>query len=143
MKKFDHIGIVFKNAATGRKVLSDALGVDRWTAVFEDPVNDVVVQFGIDPDQICYELIAPLSEKSPIRHALHEGINIVNHTAYLVDDLAVEAKRLKRAGFVATSKPKAAIAYGGHLIQFFISHDRVLFELIEAPEHRHVFELGA
>ena len=138
--KFDHIGIVVPDPASGRTMLAGAFAIERWTQLFEDPVNDVFVQFGLDASGICYETIAPLSAASPVRRALAEGVNIVNHTAYLVDDLATERTRLRAAGFVPTAAPKPAIAYGGRPIQFFISRSRLLFELIEAPGHQHRFE---
>lgn len=137
--QFDHIGIVVADPPAGQAMLEQAFGIRRWTQVFEDPVNDVFVQFGLDPAGICYETVAPLSDHSPVRRALADGVNIVNHTAYLVADLAGEAKRLRAAGFLPTSAPKPAVAYGGKPIQFFISRGRLLFELIEAPGHRHVF----
>ncbi len=135
--KFDHIGIVVRDPQAGQTMLAAAFGIQRWTKLFEDPVNDVFVQFGLDPSGICYETVAPLSEHSPVRRALADGVNIVNHTAYLVEDLAAEAKRLRRAGFLPTAPAKPAIAYGNRPIQFFISRTRLLFELIEAPGHTH------
>jgi methylmalonyl-CoA/ethylmalonyl-CoA epimerase len=136
---FDHIGIVVRDPDSGRAMLSAAFMITHWTQVFEDPVNDVFVQFGRDPSGICYETVAPLSDKSPVRRALADGVNIVNHTAYLVSDLAHEAVRLRKAGFLPIAAPKPAIAYGNKPIQFFMSRTRLLFELIEAPDHVHVW----
>ena len=138
--KFDHIGIVVPTSAAGQTMLSAAFQITHWTQLFEDPVNDVFVQFGRDPSGICYETVAPRSPQSPITRALTQGVNIVNHTAYLVEDLAAQAARLRRAGFLPTSPPKPAIAYNNHPIQFFISRTRLLFELIEAPHHTHTYE---
>ena len=137
--QFDHIGIVVRDPEAGRKMLADAFMIERWTEVFEDPVNDVFVQFGLDASGICYETVAPLSAHSPVRRALADGVNIVNHTAYLVADLAGQAARLRRAGFLPVAEPRPAIAYGDAHIQFFMSRTRLLFELIEAPAHRHQF----
>jgi methylmalonyl-CoA/ethylmalonyl-CoA epimerase len=138
----DHVGVVVADPTQGREMLSLAFGIAQWTSVFEDPINDVFVQFGLDPAGMCYETVAPRSAASPVRRALADGVNIVNHTAYLVKDLAAERLRLRAAGFVPTSAPKPAVAYGGAPIQFFISRSRLLFELIEAPAHRHVYLLG-
>ena len=141
--KFDHIGIVVRDPASGRKMLSAAFMIEQWTELFEDPVNDVFVQFGLDASGICYETVAPLSAQSPVRRALADGVNIVNHTAYLVADLAQEAARLRRAGFLPVAESRPAIAYGNAHIQFFMSRTRLLFELIEAPAHRHQFSKEA
>lgn len=137
--EFDHIGIVVLDPASGQRMLGAAFRIARWTRVFEDPVNDVFVQFGLDPSGMCYETVAPRSPASPVRRALAEGVNIVNHTAYRVADLAAEAARLRRAGFLPVAEARPAIAYGNRPIQFFISRTRLLFELIEAPGHRHAY----
>ena len=70
---------------------------------------------------------------------LNKGVNMINHVAYLVGDLAPEAARLKARGFTVIGRPKPAVAYGGKLIQFFASPSGLLFELIEAPNHQHEY----
>ncbi len=137
---FDHIGIVVAELSAGRPVLCAALGVCAWTREFADPVNDVHVQFGRDPAGLCYELIAPFSERSPVRRALRTGNNITNHVAYRVADLAAERDRLIALEFGPIADARPAIAYGGALIQFFMSPIFSLVELIEAPEHAHSYD---
>lgn len=135
--KFDHIGVTTANLQTGRPLLENSVGVQAWTEAFEDPVNEVWVQFGHDASGICYELLAPLSDRSPIRRVLAQKVNVLNHVAYLVDDLAARAAHLVAAGFVPVAPARPAIAYGNKPIQFFVSRSRLLIELIEAPDHRH------
>ncbi len=135
--KFDHIGITTTGLESGRALLGDALGVTRWTEAFDDPVNDIWVQFGLDASGTCYELLAPRSERSPINHVLSKKINVLNHVAYLVDDLAARAQYLVAMGFAAVAPAKPAIAYGNKPIQFFVSRSRLLIEMIEAPGHEH------
>ena len=137
--KFDHIGIVVQTPEIGRTTLEGAFRIRHWTSVFDDPVNDVFVQFGLDGSGLCYETVAPRSPRSPVSRALADGVNIVNHVAYLVENLEAEGARLKRLGFIPTSGPKPAIAYGLRPIQFFVSRTRLLFELIESPGHSHNF----
>jgi methylmalonyl-CoA/ethylmalonyl-CoA epimerase len=137
--KFDHIGITTTGLEAGRALLENAVGVRAWTESFEDNVNDVWVQFGRDASGICYELVAPLSDRSPIRRVLAQKVNTLNHIAYLVDDLAAQGERLVAAGFVEVAQARPAIAYGNRLIQFFVSQSRLLIELIEAPDHQHAF----
>lgn len=137
--QFDHIGIVVSELADGRAVMGTAFGIRHWTIEFEDPVNDVYVQFGRCSSAVCYELIAPLSAASPVWPVIRRGVNTVNHVAYLVSSLAEETKRLGDQGFTIIGQPKPAIAYGGKPIQFVTSPSRLLFELIEAPGHRHEF----
>jgi len=141
--KFDHIGITTADLAVGRRLLEGSVYVGSWTQAFEDPVNDVWVQFGQDQSGLCYELVAPLSERSPIRRVLAQKVNTLNHVAYLVDDLAAQAARLVTLGFVEVAEARPAVAYGNRPIQFLVSQSRLLIELIEAPDHRHEFRRNA
>lgn len=141
--KFDHIGITTVDLGAGRTLLQSAVGVQAWTEPFEDTVNDVWVQFGHDASGLCYELVAPLSDRSPIRRVLAQKVNTLNHVAYLVDHLATQAERLATAGFVQVTEARPAIAYGNRPIQFFVSQSRLLIELIEAPDHQHRFRRAA
>jgi methylmalonyl-CoA/ethylmalonyl-CoA epimerase len=141
--RFDHIGIITAGLEAGRTLLENAVGVRAWTEPFEDGVNDVWVQFGHDASGICYELVAPLSDRSPIRRILAQKINTLNHIACLVNDLTAEAERLVAAGFLEVAQARPAIAYGNRPIQFFVSRSRLLIELIEAPDHQHRFRRTA
>ena len=135
--KFDHIGLVVPKLDAGRAHLTELFSITKWTREFEDPVNGVFVQFGSDPSEVCYELIAPLGDKSPVKAALATGTRILNHVAYLVADLEAEAGSMARRRCVPAGPANPAVAYGGNRIQFFVSPLRFIIELIEAPHHRH------
>lgn len=137
--KFDHIGILADTLPQGRTTLAACFDICGWTAEFRDEVNGVFVQFGRDSSGICYEIVAPLNEHSPIMGAITARHNILNHVAYLVDDLSTEAKRLRQAKVYPVGPPRPAIAYGEKHIQFFVTPLRSILELIEAPDHRHSF----
>ena len=137
--RFDHIGLVVKSIGKGRRVLTGLLDIRAWTAEFRDSVNGVVCQFGRDSSGICYELLEPLGEDSPVYPALRSRRAILNHTAYLVDDLASAGRRLQSQGCARTADPKPAIAYGGRPIQFFVTPLGFVIELVEAAGHEHVF----
>ncbi len=137
--QFDHVGVVVKSVAKGRKALSAMLRIQDWTEEFRDPVNGVLLQFGRDPAGVVYELLEPLDEESPVYPALSGGKAILNHVAYLVDDLGAAGEHMRRSGCAPTSEPKPAVAYGGRNIQFFVSSLRFVIELIEAPGHAHTF----
>jgi methylmalonyl-CoA/ethylmalonyl-CoA epimerase len=137
--QFDHLGLVVKSVAKGRKALTSTLGITQWTAEFSDPVNGVLLQFGRDPYGVCYELLEPLDEASPVFPALNGGKAILNHVAYLVPDLTAQADHMRRSGCAPTSEPKPAIAYGGKRIQFFVTPLRFVIELVEAPGHQHLY----
>ena len=138
--KFDHIGLVVADMADGRQFLEGMFGIDRWTQVFEDPGIGVYVQFGGAGDGPCYELISPLGETSPVTTALKRGVNILNHVAYLTADLDADAERLQARGSMMAGPAKPAVAYGGARVQFWITPQRFMVELIEAPQHEHVYK---
>jgi methylmalonyl-CoA/ethylmalonyl-CoA epimerase len=138
--KFDHIGLVAKTLARGRKTLEATVGIERWTSPIRDEVNGALIQFGLDASGVCYELLEPLGEDSPLKQALATRRAILNHVAYLVPDLPAAAERLREAGCAPAGEPKPAIAYGGRTIQFFVTPLWFVLELIEAPDHAHVFD---
>jgi methylmalonyl-CoA/ethylmalonyl-CoA epimerase len=138
--QFDHIGVIAFSLEDGRAALSAVLDIPRWTEEYADPVNQIYAQFGADSSGVCYELIVPFGESSPVTKALRSGKNILSHVAYLVSDLTKAGDQLRAAGAVPTSDPKPAVAYGGKQIQFFVTPMRIMIELIEAPAHRHLYE---
>lgn len=140
--RFDHVGVVARKIETGRRHFESLFGISKWTNVFEDSVNGVYVQFGIDASNICYELIAPWGEDSPVNPALKTGRRILNHVAYLVTDLDARADHFISLGCTPAAEPKPAVAYNGRRIQFFITPMNFIVELIEAPDHRHSYLPG-
>lgn len=137
--RFDHLGLVVKSLAAGNKHLTNVLQVKEWTAPVTDEVNGVHIQFGRDPAGVVYELLAPIDENSPVYAALKGGKAILNHVAYITDDLEAAAGHLVRNGCGSTGQPNPAIAYGGARIQFFVTPLRTIIELVEAPNHTHSF----
>jgi methylmalonyl-CoA/ethylmalonyl-CoA epimerase len=136
--RFDHVGVIVRDMGAGRRFFA-ALGVDRWTEVFDDPGIGVSVQFGLGDTGPCYELITPLGEKSPVAEALRTGQRILNHVAYLTADIDAEGQRLASQGCSATGPAHPAVAYQGRRVQFWVSPLRFIVELIEAPEHEHLY----
>lgn len=132
---FDHIGIVTEDLKSGRSALASIFDIVGWSDEFRDPVNCVFVQFCRDSSGICYELIAPLGDHSPVSTALRTRRNILNHVAYLVPDLSAARDRLRDAGAIPTADPNPAVAYGGKQIQFFLTPMQFIVELIEASDH--------
>ena len=137
--KFDHMGIVVDTTAAGRDHLSPLFGITRWSEEFVDSDIGVYVQFGLDPFGICYELVSPLREDSPVTQALKARDRILNHVAYLVADLDAEAARIRRMRCLPAGPATPAVAYGSKRVQFFITPLYFIIELIEAPNHRHVY----
>lgn len=138
--KFDHIGLVTNDIREGRDFLSSAFGVCSWSKEFNDPGIRVTVQFGISESGPCFELISPLGVESPVSAALKSGKNILNHIAYLVDDLDDAALNMRAHGCLPVSEAQPAVAYNRSRVQFFISPLKFMIELIEAPHHEHDYK---
>lgn len=137
--RFDHIGVVVRDLAIGREFFEAALPISDWTEAIDDPGIGVSVQFALERSRLCYELIAPLGESSPVAGALASGRNVLNHVAYRTADLAQAGRRLESLGCHTTGLAQPAVAYGGYLVQFFVSPLRFIIELIEAPVHEHAW----
>ena len=137
---FDHVGLVVESLAEGRAFMAPALGVRRWSRPFDDAVNGVRLQFGADAQGLCFELLEPFGDRSPVARALSSGRAILNHIAYRIADLDAAADQLMLSDCVPTAEPKPAIAYGGSRIQFFLTPLQMIVELIEAPHHRHLYD---
>jgi len=137
--RFDHLGVVAATLSFGREHLAAIFYVNRWTEAFEDPINNVFVQFGLDQSNQCYELIAPRNKASPVTVFLKKKTDIVNHVAYLVESLPLEVNRLREHRCMPIADPKPAVAYDGRNIQFLLSPMGFIFELIEAPDHQHIY----
>jgi methylmalonyl-CoA/ethylmalonyl-CoA epimerase len=140
--RFDHIGLVVRDMAEGREFLGSVFGIDRWTEVFEDAGIGVYVQFGRADNGPCYELISPRGDESPVAGVLKGGRNILNHVAYLTDDLDAEGEKLRDLACGSAGPAKAAVAYGGKRVQFWMSPLRFMIELVEAPGHEHAYKVG-
>jgi len=144
--EFDHLGLIVPNLTAGREFLAATLGITRWTALTDDPGLRVSVQFGTAPSGSLqnagptYELVAPLGDDSPIANALRQGKHILNHVAYLTPSLDLSAKLLRNQGCYPTADPHPALAYGGNRVQFWLSPLRFVIELVEKPNHRHIFQ---
>ena len=136
--RFDHLGIVVPNLQIGRDHFFKIYGINSWTDEFFDELNGVYVQFGQSKDKVCYELVAPIDNKSPVYNVLSKKKNILNHIAYIVDAIAVCSEELLSNKFVPLGKPNKAVAYSLQRVQFFYSKEfGYILELIEAPNFYH------
>ena len=140
---FDHLGIIVADLGAGRAFLEASLGIARWSEVVDDEALGVLVQFGSAADGAgsvhgpVYELVAPRGEGSPVSGQLNRGKGVLNHVAYRTPDLLASAAHLRTTGCFATGEPKPAQAYGGALVQFWVSPLRFLIELIAKEQHAH------
>ena len=138
--KFDHFGVIVSDLNKGRKHFTHIYSIKNWTNEFYDEKNGVVVQFGRDTSGACFELVAPIDDNSPVYNVMSKKINILNHIAYLVDNISICVEDLLKNNFMLLGEPNMAIAYNMRRIQYLYSKDfSYLLELIEAPDHEHIY----
>jgi len=138
--KFDHLGVVVSDIENGKEHFSNVHGLNKWSKKYYDNINGVIVQFGKKNNGLCYELIAPIDDKSPVYNVIMKKYNILNHVAYLVDDIKVCYEENLKSDFIIISEPSKAIAYNMDKIQFFYSKKyNYILELIQSALHEHVY----
>lgn len=130
---FDHIGLFVADLETGRRTLSALLPIAHLSEAIDDAGLNVQVQFCIDTSGIRYELVAPFGQGNPVSGVLESGKGVLNHVAYRVADLNIVTDRLRRAGSIPLGPARPAVAFGGHLVMFFLTPLRFIIELIEDP----------
>ena len=84
-----------------------------------------------DESGVMFELIEPISDKSPIKNSLSKKINIINHIAYKTRTFDKTNKILIKKNFFPVSTAKKAVAFKNKLIRFFYSPQGFLLEIIE------------
>lgn len=129
--QFDHIGLVVPDLASGEAYCRDVLGLSHFSVAVEDPLQRVWVQFVHDDQGLCYELVAPAGEESPVTQVLKSRRNVINHLAYRVASLPESAARLREQRHLPLGPSQPAIAFGGSHVQFFLSPLGHIVELIE------------
>lgn len=129
--RFDHLGLVVAELAQGRAYLQQSLGIERFSPQYQDPLQKVWVQFGWDTQGLCYELVAPSEEGSPVANALAKRSNILNHLAYRVRDIAAGAEHLRQQRHLPLGPAQPAVAFAGARVQFFLSPLGHIVELVE------------
>lgn len=107
------------------------VGAEPFSTAVEDPLQRVWVQFVHDEHGLCYELVAPAGEDSPVTQVIKTRRNVINHLAYRVHSLQEGATRLREQRHLPLGPSQPAVAFGGAHVQFFLSPLGHIVELIE------------
>lgn len=129
---FDHVGLVVRDLKSGFGNVCSLLPIVSATQVYDDQVLGVSVQFLRDAGGVIFELIAPLGNDSPVAKIAASGRGVINQVAYRVGNLAEAAQYFRAHGATPTSAAKPAIAFAGAPVQFFLTKEFVVVELIES-----------
>jgi len=129
---FDHIGIFTPTLEKGRDFFDNLIQINRTSIIFNDVNMKVSIQFLYDQNGICYELVAPLGEFSPITNSLNTKKNILNHLAYKTNDLERDMLNLLKKRCAQIMPPQEALAFNGSKVVFFLTPLNFIIELIES-----------
>ncbi|MCU1248553.1 MAG: hypothetical protein JWQ49_1582 [Edaphobacter sp.] len=132
--KLRHVGVAVPSLGPATETLSALFGYRVVSGPFNDPIQKVSVNFltTSDKDSAEIELIAPLSEDSPITSMLAKSGGGAYHLCFETSDLEQALAHAKNNGCMIVSPPMPAVAFGGRRIAWIYTRSRQLFELVEA-----------
>lgn len=132
--KLLHIGVAVPSLDTTAEALSSLFGYRVVSGPFDDPIQKVRVNFlaQSNKDAAEIELIAPLSEDSPIQSMLAKNGGGAYHLCFETSDLEAALEHAKKNGCIVVSTPVPAVAFQGRRIAWIYTRSRQLFELVEA-----------
>ena len=115
--------------------LETLFGYKVVSGPFDDAIQKVSVNFlaKSENDVAEIELIAPLSEDSPITSMLAKGGGAAYHLCFETTDIEQAVAHAKENGCIIVSPPVPAVAFNGRRIAWIYTRSRQLFELVEAP----------
>ena len=133
--KLHHVGIVTGDIEAAIRRHKKMFGFVPITEVVDDPIQkvSVVMLSGPEPDSVPIELIAPLSEDSPVSKIL-KGTARLYHLCFEVDNIEEALKKLRSQGAIIISNPVPAELYEGERIAFVYTPDKYVVELLEKTE---------
>ena len=129
--KFHHIGLFVPNIEAGIEHLGNVIRFVSISDPIKDPLIDVTIVFVTDPDGITYEMVAPLSDESPVNGVLQRGSGFLNHIAYTSNQYESDILRLRKNGNVPLGPSRPAVAFNGKKVMFFLNKLNFIIEIIE------------
>jgi methylmalonyl-CoA/ethylmalonyl-CoA epimerase len=132
--KLRHVGVAVPSLGPTTETLSTLFGYRVVSGPFDDPLQKVSVNFltTSDSDAAEIELIAPLSEDSPITSMLAKSGGGAYHLCFETSNIDQALVHAKNNGCVIVSPAVPAVAFGGRRIAWIYTRSRQLFELVEA-----------
>ena len=127
--KVHHVGYAVSAIEVARAEFA-TLGWTVAGGVTDDVARKVRIQFMQLGDAVV-ELVAPLTDDSPIRKTLQKGCGTPYHICYEVDSLEDAEAELKSRNFIVFKKPSPAPAIGGRRVEWLYSKNGGVLELVE------------
>ena len=132
--KLLHVGVAVPSLGPTTEMLSTLFGYKLVSGPLDDPIQKVTVNFlaKSESDVAEIELIAPISEDSPIRSMLAKDGGGAYHLCFETSDIDGALAHAKKNGCIIVSNPVPAVAFGGRRIAWIYNSSRQLFELVES-----------
>jgi methylmalonyl-CoA/ethylmalonyl-CoA epimerase len=133
--KLRHVGVAVPKLGPTTDALEALFGYKVVSGPFDDPIQKVSVNFlaKSENDVAEIELIAPLSEDSPIKSMLAKGGGAAYHLCFETTDIEQAVVHATENGCIIVSPPAPAVAFNGRRIAWIYTRSKQLFELVEAP----------
>jgi methylmalonyl-CoA/ethylmalonyl-CoA epimerase len=130
--RFKHLGVAVARIEGALECYSSIFGYTLRAGPFQDPIQKVSVCFlGTDnSSDAVIELIAPLTQDSPLRSVLSRGGGAY-HMCFETPRLDEALDDVVAKGCSLVSKPVPAVAFGGRRIAWVFTPTRQLIELLE------------
>jgi len=126
-----HVGIIVNDIKKALRSLKQVLNAKKNSKIIIDKNWKIKILFIKHKNKILFEIIEPLDSKSPIAGQLKKNINIINHIAYKCKNFEKDKKNIIKNGAIPVTPKKEALAFNNKKIQFFMTKEKLLIELIE------------
>ena len=129
--RLHHVGFVVANIEASVPGMSRALLASWNSEIFADPLQRVRVTFlNGGAQNPLVELVEPLGQDSPVFRFLGHGGGL-HHLCYEVFSVPENLDRIRAAGGVIVSRAKPAVAFGGRLIAWALTREKLLLEFLQ------------
>lgn len=129
--KFHHIGVAVKDISATAAVYVTG-GYKQSDTIF-DPIQNVNICWLTKENMPVVELLEPVDETSPVNKILEKNGVTPYHTCYIVDEIELAMKELRKFKYIVVSKPAEAVAIHGCKVCFLFNKNVGLIELVESP----------
>ena len=132
--KLRHVGVAVPALGPTTDLLSALFGYRVVSGPFDDPIQRVSVNFLTTSveDIAEIELIAPLTDDSPIKAILAKNGGSAYHLCFETSDIEGALRHAVQNGCMIVSNPAPATAFEGRRIAWIYTRSRQLFELVES-----------
>jgi len=128
---FHHVGFVVASIADAGPRFSRSLGIPWNGEIIHDPLQQARVTFlRRQPHDTALELVEPAGDDSPL-HKFVAGGGGLHHVCYEVDSLPAQLQQSRATGCLIVKQPLPAAAFGGRLIAWVYTPQKLLVEYLE------------